>query len=197
MRAPQMPLTDHIAIYGGSFDPPHIGHQIACMWLTEALNAELVLVVPTYTHYFGKDLTRFFHRMEMCELMIDRFPNDNIGVSNCESMLPKPNTTLKLVETVKTFYPDNSLSVVIGTDLVPSLHKWHEWDKVAEQTKIIAVGRTGFDEVESPYAIYQYPISLSAVSSSAIRQRIKQGQDITGMVPSKVKKYIEGHGLYV
>jgi len=192
-----MSLTKHIAIYGGSFDPPHIGHQIACMWLTEALNAELVVVVPTYEHYFGKNLIDFSHRMRMCELMIDRFPNDDIGVSSAEERLPKPNTTLGLVEDVKKFYPDNQIEVVIGTDLIPSLHKWHNWDKVAEQARIVAVGRTGFGNAKSPYDIYQYPIELSAVSSSSIRDRIKGGKDITGMVPLKIKRYIEEHGLYV
>ena len=190
-----MPLTNHIAIYGGSFNPPHMGHQIACMWLLEALNAEKVLVVPTYEHYFGKKLERFDYRVEMCLQMISPFPQDKIIVSDIEANLPKPNTTLKLVEAVKEFY--DTVAVVIGTDLIPSLHKWHNWDQVAELARIVAVGRTGYSETDSPFDIYKYPIELSAVSSSDIRKYIINGLDITGMVPAKIKQYIEENNLYV
>jgi len=190
-----MPLTGYVAIYGGSFNPPHAGHQIACMWLIEALNVYKIVVAPTYQHYFGKELIDFNHRVTMCELMVKRFGNRAFAVP-VERSLPKPNTTLELVKIIQQYYPNNPIAVVIGTDLIPSLHKWHSWDEVVRLAKIVAVGRTGFNKVYSPYDIYQYPIELSAVSSTAIRNRIEEGEDITGMLPSSIKEYIERHNLY-
>jgi nicotinate-nucleotide adenylyltransferase len=203
-----MPLTNHIAIYGGSFNPPHIGHQTACLWLISALNAKAVMVAPTYEHYFGKELADFEHRMEMCQLMCSYvnfiYPNDEyenereIFVTDIEKELPKPNTTLNLVNGVKKidYCKDSQIAVVIGSDLVPELHKWHEWEKVAAENKIVAVGRSGFSNAESPLDIYQYPVELSAVSSSDIRERIAKGEPITGLVPHEIERYIYGQNLY-
>ena len=101
-----MPLTNHIAIFGGSFDPPHFGHQLSCLWLISALNAKAVVVAPTFEHCFGKKLTDFNHRREMCERMCELLSPMNAGddydrrevwVSNIEARLPKPNLTYNLI----------------------------------------------------------------------------------------------------
>lgn len=192
-----MPLTNHIAIYGGSFDPPHIGHQIGCLWLLEALNALKVVVVPTYEHYFGKKLAPFKHRVEMCRIMTSSLSGcGNIEVSSDEEHLPKPNTTFNLVRCIISSNPGAPVAVIIGTDLIPNLHKWSKWDEVAKIADIVAIGRSGYDDLSSPYDIHCYPVELSAVSSSEIRNRIASGMDITGLVSKKNKQYILDNGLY-
>ena len=188
-----MPLTDHLAIYGGSFDPPHIGHQITCMWLIEALNAQFVHVVPTFEHCFGKKLIDFEHRMEMCRRMSEPF-RGLVCASDAERDLPKPNITYNLLQYYKG-YSDN-IAVIIGSDLIPDLDKWTKWKEVSEEAIVIAIGRSGFKNVSTPLDVYQYPVELSAVSSSDVRKRIADGQDITGLVSKSVKEYIEEHGLY-
>ncbi|KKN37543.1 hypothetical protein LCGC14_0762260 [marine sediment metagenome] len=188
-----MPLTDHLAIFGGSMDPPHIGHQISCMWLRTALNAQFVHVVPTFEHCFGKKLSDFKHRVEMVKRMCEPF-RGMVCVSEAEEDLPKPNITYNLLQYYKGY--SDKIAVVIGSDLIPDLHKWAKWEEVADESRVIAIGRFGFKDMTSPLSIYQYPIELSAVSSSDIRKRIAEGQDITGLVPKSVKDYIEEHGLY-
>lgn len=188
-----MPLTDYLAIYGGSFDPPHIGHQISCMWLRSALNAQFVHIIPTFEHCFGKKLTSFEHRMEMCKKMAEPF-RGMVCVGDTEEYLPKPNITYNLLKYYLK-YSDN-IAVVIGSDLIPDLDKWEKWKEVTEESMVIAIGRSGFENVSTSLNVYQYPIELSAVSSSRIRKKIANGQDITGLVPKSVKDYIEEHGLY-
>ena len=197
-----MPLTDHIAIYGGSFNPPHVGHQAACLWLLSALNAKRVLVAPTFRHFYGKDLADFNHRVEMCKIMVRPLYNrvtDRVSavVSNIEKDLPLPNTTLNLVKGLKIVYGDNAkLAVVIGSDLVPDLHKWDGWAEVAAMTKIVAVGRAGFKDTETPLNIYQYPVKLIEISSSEIRKKITNKEPITGLVSHDVEKYIYENNIY-
>ena len=104
-----MTLSNHIAIYGGSFSPPHIGHEIACSWLIHALNAKKVIVAPTYEHYFGKRLAHFGHRLKMCELMTQQF-DDRIITWDAEKNLPHPNTTLNVLKYFTTeLFPIPSL----------------------------------------------------------------------------------------
>lgn len=191
-----MPLTNHIAIYGGSFNPPHIGHEIACMWLTEALSAKEVIIAPTYKHYFGKNLIHFAHRLEMCKRMAITKAFD-IKVSEAEAHLPQPNTTLNLLKFYRIWYPDSPFAVVVGSDLLPDLHKWHQWNEVADMAKIIVVGRSGNHTLAlPPFEVHQYPIELSAVSSSEIRKRLSKDQDITGLVSRPIKQYILENDLY-
>lgn len=190
-----MPLTNHIAIYGGSFDPPHMGHEIACMWLSRALNAEKVIVAPTYKHYFGKDLIEYNHRLGMCRLMVKTL--HNVEVSSAEKFLPHPNTTLNLLNLYITRNQNSKFAIIIGSDLLPELHKWHDWDEVAKAAKIIVVGRSGSHILDLPsFRVYQYPIELSAVSSSDVRNRIKSGKNITGLVSKSIKEYIMDNSLY-
>ena len=65
-----MPLTNHVAIFGGSFDPPHFGHFTVCSWLLTVLNAPQVIVAPTFEHRFGKRLSQFNDRHKVCQYAI-------------------------------------------------------------------------------------------------------------------------------
>ena len=187
-----MPLTNHVVIYGGSFNPPHVGHQIACMWLLHSLNAYTVIVVPTYEHAFGKQLLDFKHRFEMCKEMCSSLPGT--WVSDAECNLPHPNITVNTVKHFKQTF--NKVAVAIGSDLVHGLDEWKGWDEVMDLAKVVVVGRTGAGYADHDYNIYQYPVELSAISSSQIRGQVRRGKDITGLVPVGVKRYIQRYKLY-
>lgn len=203
-----MPLTGYTVIYGGSFNPPHIGHQIACMWMIEALNAREVVVVPTYKHAFGKELSDFEHRIAMCRLMCEMWVNTTqqlfgnsknrapgpVWVCDVEKSLPHPNITLNTVKAFKDVR--DKVAVAIGSDLLHSLDEWTGWDDVLKLAKVVVVGRTGAGHADHDYELYQYPVELSAISSSQIRGQVRRGKDITGLVPAGIKKYIGDNGLY-
>jgi nicotinate-nucleotide adenylyltransferase len=203
-----MPLTNHVAIFGGSFDPPHIGHETAVIWLMSALNATVVEIVPTFEHCFGKQLTDFEHRLEMCRIAFDKYDSifarygkeeQGVFVNDIERKLPKPNITYNLVKAIQSevYYEDHEFAVAVGSDLVPELHTWEKWNEVSKMAKIVALGRSGFESTRTPFKIYQYPIELSAVSSSEIRDNIKRGESITGLVPHNVERYIYENKLYI
>lgn len=188
-----MPLSGYSVIFGGSFDPPHVGHQSICFWLAEALHADKIIVAPTYEHCFGKDLTEFKHRIFMCRVMANPIPK--CMVTHTERLMPRPNYTVNLVKHYTSVIPGN-YAVVIGGDLLSQLHKWEHWDKVANMVKVVAVGRPGFNTKPSIPNVEIYPVGISTVSSSEVRERIANHQSLDGYVPHEVKRYIVDNGLY-
>lgn len=190
-----MPLTDYTVIYGGSFNPPHIGHTIACTWLIEALNAYEVHILPTYKHVFGKELAPFMDRIMMCDSLEQPWTNGSVQVRMEEELMPQPNLTINLVKHYLEFMTDK-VAVAIGSDLVGQLGHWEGWDEVAELTKIVMIGREGTRLDDCKYSVMRFPIKMPSVSSTDIRNRLKKGDSITGLVPAGVEEYIRVKGLY-
>ena len=205
-----MPLSGYSVIYGGSFNPPHFGHAIAASWMVETLNAAEVIMVPTYKHAFGKDLLDFEHRVAMCKLMCAQWEHGNpmaqylasegeispgkVWTSEIERDLPHPNITLNTVQRFGEVR--KKLAVAVGSDLLHDLDEWTGWNEVMNLAKIVVIGRMGSGHADHDYELYQYPVELSAISSSQIRGQIRRGKDITGLVPASIKEYIRDNGLY-
>jgi nicotinate-nucleotide adenylyltransferase len=187
-----MPLTNHIAIFGGSFDPPHVGHQAICLWLKEALNAQEVIVAPTYKHCFGKKLTNFEHRLAMCKEMTANLVN--VRVSKAELHLPQPNYTLNLVKFFSKEY--DKLAIVVGGDNLSQIHTWEKWNEIPKLAKIIACGRPGYNGETTLPNVYFYPVGISTVSSTEVRNKIVNKLPLTGFVTKTVENYINEHNLY-
>ena len=189
-----MLLDKHIVVFGGSFNPPHIGHSVVLLWLQQALKATDIIVIPTYQHAFDKDLASFEHRMTMCGLMANMF--SGVKVSGIERTLPHPNRTINLIREVAKAYTC-PIALVVGTDILFELPTWYQWENIVKEAKIVVAGRQGYkQENKVPFEYYDYPIDISAVSSTTIRERIKNGQTTVGLLPAAVEDYIKEHGLY-
>ena len=186
-----MPLTKQLVLFGGSFNPPHIGHAMICVWLKQALNARGIIMVPTFQHAFNKKSIHFDHRFKMCKLLAKTL--NGVSVSNIERHLSTPNRTY---DTIKQ-YTCSNLALVIGSDLVMEVHRWYKWGEIQKMVKVIVVGRVGSKDYNIPPNWYHYPITLSSTSSSDIRKMISDNKDIVGLVPSKVEKYIRKNDLYL
>lgn len=188
-------LTDNVVIFGGSYDPPHIGHVAIVMWMIDALDAKNIVVAPTYSHYFGKDLSDFNHRVEMCKLAFNRY-KDKVIISTVEKILPSPNLTYNLLNHYEEIYNDK-LAVVIGADNLNQIHRWNMWDRVIEKAKIVAVGRPGF-EIKDEYSFDAeiYPVGISTVSSTEVKNRISNNESLDGFVSKEVAEYIAEFKLY-
>ena len=188
-------LTKYKVIFGGSFDPPHSGHQAISSWLVDSLDADEVIVCPTYEHCFGKKMESFHHRYNMCQEMMQSLPK-RVYVDAIEEHMPKPNMTKNLLKHYKNSGV-NKLAVVIGADNLNQIHKWNGWDEVVQLAKVIAIGRPGYELKDSyPFDVEVYPVGISTISSTEIRQRILEGKSLDGFVPYHVNTYIKENGLY-
>jgi len=187
-------LTNHstkLAIFGGSFDPPHVGHVLAVHYVLLTDSVDQVYVVPCARHAFNKESVAFEHRMEMCRLAF-REIGDKVVVSDIEARRDKPSYTIDTVRELKQQHPDVAFELVIGSDLLDEMDQWKDADALREMIEIRVLPR--FEEVQKPEANASF--YLPRISSSTIREMVRQGGDIAPHVPRSVIEYFEKHTLY-
>jgi nicotinate-nucleotide adenylyltransferase len=184
-----------VAVFGGSFNPPHVGHQLAALWVLETADVDELWFVPTFVHPFEKALAPFEDRRRMCERAAAAL-GPRVRISDIEARLGGPSRTLRTIETLKDANPGVDFALVIGADLVDELATWHGAEELRRLVPFIVVGRMG-RAVPPPSAPDSVaPIAIPDVSSTAIRAALAQGRSVSAWVPRAVLAYIFERGLY-
>jgi nicotinate-nucleotide adenylyltransferase len=177
-----------VAIFGGSFNPPHIGHEALCLILLEACEIDEVWIVPTYRHYFGKELVDFAHRFAMCERMAAPF-GERVKVCAVERDLDaKTSRMLDTLQELQRRNPEHRFRLAIGADILLETDKWYRWDKVAQLAPPLVFRRKGYAGGVLP--------SPPEVSSTQIREALAAGHSALPLISPAVQAYISEHGLY-
>ena len=171
-----------VALFGGSFNPPHFAHQMIVAWLLNTDQADEVWLVPCWSHVFGKEMEPFNHRYTMCLQAAELFPG-RCKVSNIEGMLGGESKTLRTVRELKRRLPGYRFSLVIGTDNWWRRRKWHRFDLIEKECPIIVVGKRNQPR-------------LPDIRSTKIRSLLMAGKDVSPFVSARVLSYIRAHGLY-
>lgn len=178
-------------IFGGTFDPPHVGHVAAARAAVAALALDRVLFVPAglppqkHGHAPAED------RYRMTALAIAGEPT--FEVSRIELDRPGPSYT---VDTLRALAGADALFFICGADAIRDLTTWHEWEELPRLAHFVGVTRPGVDLPQVPYATY-VPMDGVDVSSTEIRARVAAGLPIDGMVTPAVATYIHEHRLYL
>ena len=183
--------SEVVAVFGGSFNPPHLGHVLmAVVVLNTEPVVDRVLVVPTYSHPFAKQLAPFEDRVRMTELAMQGIAR--VDVSRVEETLGGESLTLRTLEHLRAEHPAWKLRLVMGADLLAESHKWYAFEKIAAMAPPIVLGRAGIVAPDAPDAI------LPDVSSTEIRGKIARGQwdELRAVLPRAVGEYIRAQGLY-
>jgi nicotinate-nucleotide adenylyltransferase len=180
----------NVAIFGGSFNPPHIAHVLACALVLGVEQVDRVLVVPTYRHPFAKPLAPFDDRVRMCELAMAPLPA--VHVSRVEEELGGESRTLRTIERLKETHPDWHLRLVIGADIMAEASRWLGFETIVRLAPLIVLRRAGID---APVA--GRPL-LPEVSSTEVRAAIERGAwpEVDGLVPRGVLAHARARGLY-
>jgi nicotinate-nucleotide adenylyltransferase len=191
-----------IALFGGSFNPPHVGHQLAGLWLLETQAVDELWLVPTFTHVFGKQLADYEHRLAMCELAAAAL-GPRVRVSTAEGELARApgfvaSRTFDLLVHLEHRHPRVQFRLAIGADILAETDRWHRWDEVAKRAPPIVIARPGFAGGVGA--------GTPMVSSTHIRAMLARAKDLgaaavhdelSALVPARVLRYIAAHGLYV
>jgi nicotinate-nucleotide adenylyltransferase len=190
-----MPDPARVALFGGSFNPPHVAHQMACLLVLETAAVDQLWMIPTFRHVFGKQLVPFDDRLEMCRRAA-RALGDRVRVLDIERELgqAQSRTYDTLVELGRR-HPGVAFRLVVGEDILAERHAWHRWDDVAAMAPPIVLGRAGVGSDDATDA-ESARIELPEVSSTEIRERIARGQTAVPLVPGAVMDYIAERGLY-
>ena len=187
-------MRKSVAIYGGSFDPPHVSHVLAAVYALKVGGFDQVLVVPVFEHAFQKQLTPFEHRVRMCELAFGGIVG--VEVSTVERELETPSLTLRTVEHLSKAHPDWALRLLVGSDVLSETSKWHAFDRISALAPPYVVARPGYEHPDARGAL------LPDVSSTRIREALAQRHRADNQawlalsVPRAVLEYIAEHDLY-
>lgn len=176
-----------VAVYGGSFDPPHVAHVLVAAYVLAAHAVDRVLVLPTRSHPFDKPLAPFDHRLRMCELAFRDLRR--VEVSDLERELPVPSLTLRTLQALRARMPEAALRLVIGSDVARETASWHAFDEVAALAPPLVVGRAG-------YPLQDGAPLLPDVSSTDVRRRLRAGETTSGLLSPEVATYARAEGLY-
>jgi nicotinate-nucleotide adenylyltransferase len=182
-------MRPELAILGGSFDPPHLGHVFLASYALSMRAVERVLVIPVFQHAFGKRLSPYEHRVAMCELAFRDFAR--VEVSTLERELGGVSRTLRLIEALEQRHPDLRLRTLIGSDILAESARWQGFDEIARRAPLLTAQRAGH-ATEAPN---DAPV-LPQISSSAIRVALARGDVDVPAVPERVLDYAREHGLY-
>lgn len=185
-------------LYFGSFNPIHIGHLAIANYMLEYsdLNQIWFVVSPQNPFKSKKGLLPDYQRLELVELALG--DSNNYKSSNVEFNLPKPSRTVDTLAYLYDKYPDRDFSLIMGSDNLVSFHKWKNPEVILEHHNIYVYPRplTPKTQFDTHPKVKSIDAPLMEISSSFIRDAIKNGKDVRFFLPIKVWEYIEEMNFY-
>lgn len=205
-------LSMKIALLGGSFDPPHLGHVLIANQVKEHTDIDQVWLMPNYStaaHHkiFQKQLSPAEDRLAMAKLL----ENDFIKACDFELMHNQTSITIITLEMLSQTYPEHEFYWITGSDKLETFHKYDRWEDIITQYKMIVFPREHMlwhlDErvreglqlqtiPENVIVLHNKELLLTNVSSTAIRDRVRKNLSLEYLVPPPVEAYIKSHRLY-
>lgn len=209
-----------IGIYGGTFDPIHLGHLRPALEILEALHLEQLRFIPCgQPPHRQPAVASGAQRLAMLQLAIAG--QSGFVADDRELQRVGPSYMLDTLRSLRQEFPGKMLCLVIGTDVFATLHRWHQWRDVVECASLLVTHRAEFDVAQLRLAaelaqwrrsaevfeqdeflqasagrVLFYPVSQLAISSSAIREHLQQGRSIRYWVPQSVYDYIRHNRIY-
>jgi nicotinate-nucleotide adenylyltransferase len=194
-----------IGVFGGAFNPPHLGHLVCAQEVLLQLGLERVLFVPVgqAPHREIDDDPGREVRLEMVELAIAG--DERFAVSRVEVDREGPSYTSDTLELFRAESPDDELFLILGGDQAAALPTWHEPEKVLERATVAAVERVGWSRsaigiklarLRGADRVRQLDMPVIQISATGIRRRVREGRPIRYLVPAEVEEYIRVRGLY-
>ncbi len=192
-----------IALFGGSFNPPHLCHTLATLWVLQTQPVDEVWWIPTFQHAFDKELIPFADRVRMCEKAVADLRR--VRIHDIERSLGGESRTIDTVKALEKQHGNAQFWLVIGADILDEVDRWKDWEGLIKRTRLIIIGRRGYDtEPHVTCGNDAQPVSDSSdlelpdISSTLIRDSLsRQDYDaVRAWIPGEVLAYISEHGLY-
>lgn len=187
-----------VGLFFGSFNPIHIGHLAIANYMVEFSDLDEIwlIISPHNPLKKKKTLLNEFDRYKMVELAV----GDDIRIkpSNIEFSMPKPSFTIDTLTYLSEKNPNHQFVLIAGTDNFQSFHKWKNYEEILKNYKLYIYPRPGFNlgKYENHESISLINAPQMEISSSFIRNAIKEKKDIRYFVPDKVYDYILKMNLY-
>ena len=198
-----------LGIFGGTFDPVHLGHLILAEQCREQAKLDQVLFVPAARppHKHEHELTKYDQRVEMLTLAISGQPA--FRIDELEKNRPGPSFTYLTLEELRHRDPSGELCLLVGGDTLQDLPQWVQPRRILELATLVVMQRPGWElpeldalrqalalEADFPLRLQLVHAPLIDISSRDLRARIAQGRSVRYMIPRAVEAYIADKGLY-
>ena len=188
-----------IGILGGSFNPIHTGHAILANYITQHTDIEQLWLMVSPQNPLKDNLAQSYdvHRLAMAELVARKC--DNVITSGFEFTLPRPSYTIDTLRALKEKFPQHEFVLIIGADNWTVFNLWKNPDEILKSHKIMIYPRQGFDidiPVELAGSVTKLSSPIIELSSTYIREQLKNSMNMNFYLPQDVYKYILEHKLY-
>lgn len=198
---PPAKLGSRIGFFGGSFDPPHLGHLMLGLSFLALESLDELWIVPCDDHAFKNSISAFSHRLAMCNLAFSRLKNAK--VIDIEHHLKPPNYTINTIKAITKQRPDVKLLIGLGSDLISDFPKWHNAAALAQMVELVIFEREHYPCEQLPKLLNNARVhrayALPDTNSTALRNYLKSNanQELCPFMDPKVAHYIEAHRLYL
>ena len=188
-----------IGLYFGTFNPIHVGHLIIANHLAENSDLDQIwmVVTPHNPHKQKNTLLDDYQRLHMVQLATEDFPK--IKTSDIEFKLPQPNYTVTTLAHLSEKYPQYEFALIMGEDNLNTLPKWKNYEVILANHHIYIYPRTTAEKQKTPLENHPHVHKIEApiieLSSTFIRESIKNKKNIIPMLPHKVWEYLD-HNLF-
>lgn len=198
-----------IGIFGGTFNPPHLAHKRLALEMLEKAQLDTMLIIPTFVppHKNAKELASTDDRLEMCRRT---FCEECFEVSDIEIRREGKSYTYDTLCQLKEMYKGSKLFLVVGSDMLLSFHKWYRFDDILKMATLCAISREGEESADELLLYARNVLKLDEsrgeiiisntspveLSSTEIRLKIKEGENVSGLIEEKTLSFIKERSLY-
>lgn len=193
-----MQKTDKTGLFFGSFNPIHSGHLILAEYMVEHAGLKEVwfIVSPQNPLKVKKSLLADYHRLAMVNIAVD--DDRRFRSSNIEFTMPQPSYTIDTLAYLSEKYPDRHFVLIGGMDILPSFHKWKNYEELLRQYELYIYNRPEYEagKYEDHPSIRFFDAPMIEISASFIRNSIKKGKDVRYMLPPNVYTYMREMHFY-
>lgn len=189
-----------IGLYFGTFNPIHVGHMVIANHMAEHSDLDQIwmVVTPHNPHKTKNTLLDDYKRLEMVFLATESY--SKIKPSDIEFKLPQPNYTVNTLAHLMEKFPAHEFSLIMGEDNLNSLHKWKNYEVILENHHVYVYPRVSTEKVDSQFInhpkIHRVAAPVMEISSTFIRDSIKNGKNTKPLLPMEVWQFIDQNNIY-
>ena len=186
-----------IGLFFGSFNPMHIGHKVIASYMAEFSELEQVwfVVSPQNPLKQKQSLLDQYHRLMIIRMELE--DNPKLEVSDIEFGMPQPSYTIDTLVRLKEEHPENEYALIMGADNLQNFHKWKNYEQILADYSVYVYPRPGIEisgKHENIHIVKGVP--QMEISASFIRKSIKEGKNISYLMPEKAWKYTDEMNFY-